>query len=616
MNTHQEELFTQRKKEVSEVIDHVVKEKENLEIQTSNPKEALTKLFQSNQQVGYYLFNQSVARLHDIKFSEKSPFFSRLTVQFDDKSEPERIYIGKFSFLLDKIYSWTAPVASLRYSTPGDFSYVRPNGEKRGGVLLDREDYFISNGKIVSLYDITSQGRELIYDEYISVKRTGFGLADIVRELERAQNEIIVLDPRGPMVVSGPAGSGKTTLALHRVAYLLQNPDTSETYKPENTIIFIQDQNSIDYFSSLFVNLGVEGVRFTTFEIWCAEVIGLAHEYIYSDRYGKTSLDQDWYEWNKVLLVKNIGDSKFNADPWKTLDVVYSKCSDSQFQKIWTSQRKEKILDKQDLTVLLKIQIQGTQGKVHHSKRVWKKKEGKQVPVVSRVEVFYDTVLVDEFENYTSDQIDLINKTLSSKASCLFVGDINQQTRFGSISDFSQSAITIPDNRNIVLNKVYRNSAAVLKLLESLGYRVDIDNKNTATGSGEWFTFAASEAELHIKDYLEKHQDEQVGIVCYDADRVNSIKETFSLHAEHVHIGTVKEFQGLEFDTVFILDVNKNLFTTTGLNSDFDQERSKILREQLYVALTRARSNVFVYSDSNKEEICDTMVSYVQRKNS
>ncbi len=604
MTNHQEEIFSKRKEEVSTIIEHVSQEKESLEAQVANPKETLIKLIRQNQDVGHYLFGQAVLRLHDTKFLAKSPFFVRLNVQFDDKVEPERIYIGKFSFLSDKIYSWTAPVAGLRFNTPGDFFYTRPNGQQRSGKLIDREDYFISNGHIVSLYNITEKERELIYDEYISTKKTGFGLSDIVRELERAQNEIIVLDPKGQMVISGPAGSGKTTLALHRVAYLLQNPDTSEIYKPENTIIFIQDENSIEYFSSLFVNLGVEGVRFTTFEKWCVSLLGLAQEYGYVDRYGNNSLHQDWYEWNKVELIKTISkNSKYLSDPWKTLEGIYGAHLNELFQKMWKTQRQENILDKQDLTLLLKVQVQNnTEQKVYQPSRIWKKKLGKMVPVNTRAEVAYDTLLVDEFENYTADQLRILNTALSSKSSCLFVGDINQKTRFGSISRFSESSITITDNRNIILNKVYRNSGAVLEMLASLGYVVNSDNKNAMTGSSKWIADSLASIES-IKEYLKSHQDEQVGVICYDADRLESIKSLLIEHTDRIHIGSVKEFQGLEFDTVFILDVNKDLFAPSGLDQEFDRERSQVLREQLYVALTRARSDVVIYSDSEQEVI-------------
>ncbi len=601
MSLTQEEHYLIRKEEVAGIVAHISDEKKEMEVRVANPQETFAKLRGEEREKFYFFYNQWMQNVHNLKFSEKSPFFVRLVVKFDDKNEQETIYIGKFSFLMDKVYSWTVPVAGLRFIPPGPFSYVRPNGQSRSGVVLSREDYFISNSHIVSLYDVTATGRSLVYDEHIAIRKTGFGLSDIVRELERAQNEIIVLDPKGQMVISGPAGSGKTTLALHRVAYLLQNPDTSEIYKPENTIIFIQDESSITYFSSLFVNLGVEGVKFTTFETWCSGLLALSKEYSYVDRYGDEALLRDWYEWNKVKAIETIQDSmRTAADPWKTLDVVFGAHEDSAFKKLWKTQKEEKVLDKQDLTALLKIQVQTDDNKVLQQKRVFKKKGKVMAPVHIREELHYDTLLVDEFENYTADQLLLLNKTLSPKASCLFVGDIHQQTKFGSISDFSQSGIAILENRNILLSKVYRNSRSVLQMLATLGYKSAEDNQNTVEGKSEW---VHGNHQQQIKDYLLAHQDDQIGIICYNENTLERTKEFFNQFSSQVHIGTVTEFQGLEFDSVFIIHVDKDIFAPSGLHPEFDQERLTILRERLYVAITRARENVVVYSDSSREEI-------------
>lgn len=596
----QEEFFLQRKEETEKVIGHISEERQELEVQVANPREVFAKLKADEREKFQFLYGLWTLRLHNDKFLEKSPFFVRLVVQFDDKNEQEIIYIGKFSFLTDKIYSWTVPVAGLRFATPGKFSYVRPNGQTRSGVVFNKEDYFIANGKIVSLHDVTEEGRHLIYDEHIAIKKTGFGLSDIVRELERAQNEIIVLDPKGLMVISGPAGSGKTTLALHRVAYLLQNPDTSELYKPESAMILIQDESSVSYFSSLFVNLGVEGVRFTTFEAWASSLLELP-EHTYTDRFGNDPIIRDWYEWNKVILIRDMSDLvRPGKDSSKTLDTLYGQHTNEMFQKIWNEQKVQKVFDKQDLTALLKLQIRTDAGKVLQPKKVYKKKGRALVPVQTRAELIYDILLVDEFENYTADQLQMLNKTATPKTSMLFVGDIHQQTKFGSISDFSQSDLAVSEERSIVLSKVYRNSPSVIEILHSLGYNVLSGTQNTIIGRSSWVTENHS---LLIREHLQKTVDEQVGVVCYDESLVDEMRTVLEEFSGRVHIGTVTEFQGLEFDTVFVLGVNRDLFTPTGLSSEFDRERASILRERLYVAITRARENVIVCSDSSQEEV-------------
>lgn len=603
MKNSNEKMYEERRHEVDGIIARISRRKSELESKVQNPSETFAGLKGDEREKFHFFLSQWIQGLSNARFLEKSPFFVRLVVKFDDKPDEEVAYIGKFSFLDDRIYSWTVPIAGLRFAPLGPFSYTRPNGQVRSGVVIHREDYFIANGKIVSLHDLKPEGRMLVYDEHLSVRKTGFGLSDIVRELERAQNEIIVLDPKGPMVISGPAGSGKTTLALHRVAYLLQNPDTSETYKPESTIVFIQDEQSIGYFSSLFANLGVENVQFTTFEKWVASLLDLSKEHAYVDRYGDSSVLRDWYEWNKVAAVRDIAAGlRFLKDPWKCLEQVYGGRGGS-FGSLWEAQKRSGIFDKQDLTALMKILMGEDGGSVMRQKRVFKKKSGSMVPAMSRVVLNYDAVLVDEFENYTGDQLSIIRATLSQKASCLLVGDIRQQTRFGSISDFSQSEFRVPAERNIVLTKAYRNGRSVLSMLESLGYQVAVDNRNDSAGTGEWSTVSDSEAEAVAIAYAESEKDAQIGIVCFDEDRLLSLKESFARISDRVHVGTVMEFQGLEFDSVFVFGVNLNIFLPTGLGQEFDRERSVVLRERLYVAITRARQNITVFSNSKIDEI-------------
>ncbi len=601
--TDHEKKFLERESELDTIVGHISEERKELEVMVANPRETFARLKAEEREKFYFFHTQRLARLHSAKFLEKSPFFVRLTLQFDDKAEQELVYIGKFSFLDDKIYSWTVPVAGLRFVPPGRFSYVRPNGQTRSGVVFTREDYFIGNGKILSLNNVTLEGRELIYDEYVSTKKVGFGLSDIVRELERAQNEIIVLDPKGLMVISGPAGSGKTTLALHRVAYLLQNPDTSETYRPEHTIIFIQDESSLGYFSSLFINLGVEDVTFITFESWCAKLLGLPEDAKYTDRYGDSSRSRDWYEWNKVRLIAETAPIPISKNTWRTLDLIYSNQQDTEFVRLWKRQKSEQVLDKQDLTVLLKNQITADGGRLLQPKKVFKKKAGKMVPVMVRDELSYDTILVDEFENYTRDQLRIIATTYTKTSSCLLVGDIHQQTKFGSISDFSQSSMIISDDRNIVLSKVYRNGSSVIALLRSVGYTVSSDNRKDGGGIGDWIVVDEALQIDIIKKYLSSHPEEQVGIISYDEDAVGHIRSSFLGMDHNAHIGVVTEFQGLEFDTVFIMGVNMSVFEPTGLHEQFDAERGIVLRERLYVAITRARENVTIFSDSERQEI-------------
>jgi len=96
--------------------------------------------------------------------------------------------------------------------------------------------------------EVEGRARELIYQEHFTNRKTGFMLPEIVAEMEKSQDQVIRAHHEGPLVISGPAGSGKTTLAFHRVAYLTQAPDTALHYREDSIIIFVQDNGTKEYF--------------------------------------------------------------------------------------------------------------------------------------------------------------------------------------------------------------------------------------------------------------------------------------------------------------------------------------------------------------------------------
>ena len=168
----------------------------------------------------------------------QSPYFSRLDLEFQDA--PLRpYYIAKYSASELGIYSWTAPIATLRFERPGPVSYEPPEGH-REGRMVRRDQYMIARKHLNFMTtEVVGGERELVYQEHFSVRKNGFVLPEVVAQMEKAQDQVIRADHRGPFVISGPAGSGKTTLALHRVAFLRQTPETSELYPAESILVLV-----------------------------------------------------------------------------------------------------------------------------------------------------------------------------------------------------------------------------------------------------------------------------------------------------------------------------------------------------------------------------------------
>lgn len=187
------------------------------------------------------LRDQGIERQEELKKLFGSPYFIRCDVVYKKTGERKTLYFAKHYFTEENIYSWVAPASVIRFEKPGPASYKLPDKTIEHVELLRKEQYMIVEGKV--LFFAVEEGekpRELIYQEHFS-RKTGFVLPEIVGVMEKAQDKVIRAHHSGPFVISGPAGSGKTTLALHRVAYLVQSPDTGEYYPGKSIIVFVQD---------------------------------------------------------------------------------------------------------------------------------------------------------------------------------------------------------------------------------------------------------------------------------------------------------------------------------------------------------------------------------------
>jgi DNA helicase II / ATP-dependent DNA helicase PcrA len=209
-------------------------------------------------------------RVNELKHLQGSPYFFRCDVKL--REENKTIYFSKYTYPEKNIYSWVSPASVMRFEQCGPVKYEVPDIGIREGTLERKDQFLIVDGKI-RFMATESMGleRELVYQEYLSQRKNSFILPEIVEQMERAQDAVIRAHHKGSFLIAGPAGSGKTTLALHRVAYLAQSPDTAQLFPSEGIIVFVQDNRTKEYFSSLLPQLGIEGVKIITFADWAFE---------------------------------------------------------------------------------------------------------------------------------------------------------------------------------------------------------------------------------------------------------------------------------------------------------------------------------------------------------
>jgi len=211
------------------------------------------------------------------------PYFGRLDFQEKGK-ERVPIYIGKTGIENGKtkdllVVDWRAPIASMFYSfTGGDgtASYESPDGIIEGLIYLKR-NLVIREQILQRVVDSYERGKDhpQITDEFL-IYRLGENkdnrLRDIVSTIQEEQDRIIRSVKDLALIIQGVAGSGKTTVALHRIAYLLYR--YREKINAEKIIIFAPNSMFLDYISNVLPELGVGGIQQTTFNSWVLEQLG------------------------------------------------------------------------------------------------------------------------------------------------------------------------------------------------------------------------------------------------------------------------------------------------------------------------------------------------------
>jgi DNA helicase-2/ATP-dependent DNA helicase PcrA len=215
-------------------------------------------------------------RLKNLNKSMVKPYFARVDFIEDGTDIVQKLYIGKISLLRNEdqeliIIDWRAPVATLYYEGRlGNGLYKSTEGEIQGQIKLKRQ-YTIESAELKEIYDIDITTNDEFLQAALGSSKDK-RLKDIVSTIQAEQNQVIRADMWKSLVVQGAAGGGKTTIALHRIAYLLYNYE--KTLSPKNFMIIAPNRFFLSYISEVLPDLGVENVLQTTFEDFAINIIG------------------------------------------------------------------------------------------------------------------------------------------------------------------------------------------------------------------------------------------------------------------------------------------------------------------------------------------------------
>ncbi len=195
------------------------------------------------------------------------PYFGRIVFHDIPLDRQESLYIGKGGIARDathqEVIDWRAPVANAYYENGlGPCSYPSPDGEYPINLQMKRT-YEIEKGKLISFYDSEVVANDELLTKYLSKNKQAV-LNEIVATIQKEQNDIIRKSPYHNCLVQGVAGSGKTTVAMHRISFILYN--YAERFRPEDFYIVGSNRILLNYITGVLPDLDVYGVRQMTME--------------------------------------------------------------------------------------------------------------------------------------------------------------------------------------------------------------------------------------------------------------------------------------------------------------------------------------------------------------
>ncbi len=218
------------------------------------------------------LFQESKRELLRCMKARKKPYFGRIDFTGAGLSEPESYYVGRVGLSLNGVeplvIDWRAPMASVYYENAlGSCTYeVKDTTEDETRVheidLFRKRTYEIEEDKLIDFYDSDIVANDDLLTKYLAKSKKAV-LGEIIGTIQKEQNAIIRMSPKTNLIVQGVAGSGKTTVAMHRISYILYN---YEQFRPVDFYIVGSNRILLDYITGVLPELDVYGVSQMTME--------------------------------------------------------------------------------------------------------------------------------------------------------------------------------------------------------------------------------------------------------------------------------------------------------------------------------------------------------------
>ena len=487
-------------------------------------------------------------RIRNLKTIRPNPYFARVDFNEDGASNVDKIYLGKENItdmktLEQVVVDWRAPVADLYYEGRlGTAHYDCPEGTIDGEIKLKRQ-YVFKDGELEDLMDIDITTNDEMLQPFLSAN-SDTRLKNIVSTIQAEQNKIIRADMWKPLVVQGVAGSGKTTIALHRIAYLIYN--CGKSFYPEEFLIIAPNKFFLNYISNVLPDLGVERVSQMTYEEIAFDIIG--KEYEIEDPNKKLSILIDN---NKNKSQKAMADVMERATSFKST-VRFKNIIDEYVFEI-----EKRFIPDRDFIIFNKLLMT----KEEIQKLFYR--EYSYLPLVRRI---------DEIKKHMTNKLNLIKNEI--------INDIEEEAKFeiskvkfeNDIIDIQRAQIrAIYDERDKKVKEASKDARKIVseyfndnKVLDALGYYkefIEVYFKDLVRNK------ISNEEVKYIIDSFKTCQRkgmiemEDLAPLMYLTYMIHGIKTKFEL--KHIVIDEAQDFSEFQF-YVFKKIVKRNSLTILG----------------------------------------------------
>lgn len=221
-----------------------------------------------------HIVNNIKNRLETLKKAIKNPFFGRIIFENEERKETKDLYIGRVGVQDEDnkilVVDWRAPISSLYYDSELGKTSYEVLGKSISGDLKLKRQFEIEKNIIKNYYDVDIIANDQLLQSYLGVNNDK-RLKNIVATIQKEQNDIVRKPINKNLIIQGVAGCGKTTVALHRIAYLAYN--YKKTIKSSQYMVIGPNKVFMDYIKTVLPDLDVNDVCQQTFEEFAIKYI-------------------------------------------------------------------------------------------------------------------------------------------------------------------------------------------------------------------------------------------------------------------------------------------------------------------------------------------------------